>query len=260
MKRSLVLAVVLALEVVFQTGAMSVTGTEGGSVKITCSHSYATTNVKYFCKGACSEADVLIKSRPMQQEGKYSIEDKGNTFYVTISKLEKGDEGVYWCGVERVGVDTYDKVTLSVEEENQGSSLKTSDSNKMVYLGTGLGVAVLALATVLLSFFRLRRRDVSTSQGKNDGVTYSKPSIQKKSQHANAASSVSEEKGAGFRINADQPEVLYSNIRSGPQVQSDDLCYSTISFSEQPACSAASPQNELTTYSFVKSKPAGSAS
>ncbi|XP_014885451.1 CMRF35-like molecule 4 isoform X2 [Poecilia latipinna] len=252
MKRSLVLAVVLALEVVFQTEAMSVTGTEGGSVKITCSHSYATTNVKYFCKGACSEADVLTKSRPMRQEGKYSIEDKGNTFYVTISKLEKGDEGVYWCGVERVGVDTYDKVTLSVEEENPGSSLKTPDSS--------LGVAVLALATVLLSFFRLRRRDVSTSQGKNDGVTYSKPSIQKKSQHANAASSVSEEKGAGFRINADQPEVLYSNIRSGPQVQSDDLCYSTISFSEQPACSAASPQNELTTYSFVKSKPAGSAS
>uniref|UniRef100_A0A3B3TLZ7 Ig-like domain-containing protein n=1 Tax=Poecilia latipinna TaxID=48699 RepID=A0A3B3TLZ7_9TELE len=98
---------------VFQTEAMSVTGTEGGSVKITCSHSYATTNVKYFCKGACSEADVLTKSRPMRQEGKYSIEDKGNTFYVTISKLEKGDEGVYWCGVERVGVDTYDKVTLS---------------------------------------------------------------------------------------------------------------------------------------------------
>lgn len=36
---------------------------------------------------------------------------------------------------------------------------------KMVYLGTGLGVAVLALATVLLLFFRLRKRDVSTSKG-----------------------------------------------------------------------------------------------
>ncbi|XP_008402892.1 CMRF35-like molecule 1 [Poecilia reticulata] len=255
--KSLVLAVVLALEVIFQTEATSVRGTEGGSVKITCSHSYATTNVKYFCKGACGEADVLIKSGPLQQEGKYSIEDKGNTFYVTISKLEKSDEGVYWCGVERVGVDTYDKVTLTVAEENPGSSLKMPDSKKMVYLGTGLGVAVLALATVLLLFFRLRKRDVSTSPGKNDDVTYSKPSIQKKSQHTNAASSVSEEQAADFRMNVDQPEILYSNIRSGPEVQLDDLCYSTVSFSEQPACSAASPQTELATYSFVKSKPAG---
>uniref|UniRef100_A0A3P9MSV8 Ig-like domain-containing protein n=1 Tax=Poecilia reticulata TaxID=8081 RepID=A0A3P9MSV8_POERE len=123
---------------IFQTEATSVRGTEGGSVKITCSHSYATTNVKYFCKGACGEADVLIKSGPLQQEGKYSIEDKGNTFYVTISKLEKSDEGVYWCGVERVGVDTYDKVTLTVAEvfflpfvtENPGSSLKMPDSSK----------------------------------------------------------------------------------------------------------------------------------
>ncbi|XP_043970403.1 CMRF35-like molecule 7 isoform X2 [Gambusia affinis] len=167
MKRSLVFAVVLLLEGVFQIETMSVTGTVGGSVTITCSHSYATTNVKYFCKGACDGADIMIKSRPMQQEGKYSIKDNGNTFYVTISNLEMSDGGVYWCGIERVGVDTYSKVTLTVAEENPGSSLKMPDSSKMVYLGAGLGVAVLALATVLLLFFRLRKRDVSTSQALN---------------------------------------------------------------------------------------------
>ncbi|XP_054897637.1 CMRF35-like molecule 5 [Poeciliopsis prolifica] len=253
MKRSLVLAVVLVLEGVFRTEATSVTGRQGGSVKITCSHSYATTNVKYFCKGACGDADVLIKSIRMQHDGKYHIEDNGNTFYVTISNLQKSDEGVYWCGIERAGVDTYSQVTLTVEEEKPGNGLRMPGSNQMVYLGTGLGVAVLALATVLLLFFRLRKRDVSTSTGKND-VIYSKSSIQKKSQHANAASSVTGQQGADFRVNADQPEVLYSNIRSEPEIQSDDLCYSTLSFSEHPACSAASPQTELTTYSSVKFK------
>uniref|UniRef100_A0A3B5QBW0 Ig-like domain-containing protein n=1 Tax=Xiphophorus maculatus TaxID=8083 RepID=A0A3B5QBW0_XIPMA len=99
---------------VFQTETTSVTGTVGGSVTITCSHSYATTNVKYFCKGTCVDADVLIKSST-QREGKYSIKDNGNTFYVTISNLEMSDGGVYWCGIERVGVDTYGKVTLTVE-------------------------------------------------------------------------------------------------------------------------------------------------
>ncbi|XP_027873545.1 LOW QUALITY PROTEIN: CMRF35-like molecule 7 [Xiphophorus couchianus] len=254
MKRSLVLSVVLVLEGVFQTETTSVTGTVGGSVTITCSHSYATTNVKYFCKGTCVDADILIKSST-QREGKYSIKDNGNTFYVTISNLEMSDGGVYWCGIERVGVDTYGEVTLTVAEESPGSNLKMMDSSQMVYLGTGLGVAVLALATVLLLFFRLRKRDVSMSKGKKDDVTYSKPSIQKKSQHANAASSVTGE--PDFRINAGQPEVLYSNSRSEPEIQSDDLCYSTVIFSKHPACSAASPQTELTTYSSVNSKPVG---
>uniref|UniRef100_A0A3Q2QK78 CMRF35-like molecule 1 n=1 Tax=Fundulus heteroclitus TaxID=8078 RepID=A0A3Q2QK78_FUNHE len=204
MKRSLVF-VVLILEEFFQTEAISITGTVGTELKITCSHTYATTNVKYFCKGACTDADVLIKSNVQERgsNGKYSIKDEGNTFYVTITNLETRDAGVYWCGIDRVGADTYNKVTITVKEENPEGIMKTSHSSNhflflcriiqylwqkksfslsllilflplfivipemILYVGTGLGVAVLALATVLLLFLRLRKRNVSTSHGKS---------------------------------------------------------------------------------------------
>lgn len=40
-----------------------------------------------------------------------------------------------------------------------------SFSEKLVYIGAGLGVVVLALAIVLLIFFRHRKRDISASSG-----------------------------------------------------------------------------------------------
>ncbi|MEQ2166666.1 hypothetical protein GOODEAATRI_030615 [Goodea atripinnis] len=100
---------------------MSVTGTAGKPITIKCSHSYATTNVKYFCKGACNYEDVLIKSNDVNRDknGKYCIKDDGNTFSVTISNLEMSDEGIYWCGIERAGVDTYNKVNLRVVDSQK---------------------------------------------------------------------------------------------------------------------------------------------
>ncbi|KAM4594373.1 uncharacterized protein V3H82_000577 isoform 2-T2 [Fundulus diaphanus] len=248
MKRSLVF-VVLILEEFFQTEAISITGTVGTAIKITCSHSYATTNVKYFCKGACNDADVLIKSNVPERvlNGKYLIKDEGNTFYVTITNLENSDAGVYWCGIDRVGADTYSKVTLTVKEENPVGSMKTSHSS--------LGVAVLALVTILLLFLRLRKRNVSTSHGKeNDDIQYVTTVFQKNTQHANGTSSVSEEQGADARIYTDLSEVRHPNSSAEPKTQSDYLFYSTISFSDHPASGSVPPQSELTEYSSIKLK------
>lgn len=96
----------------------ALTGEVGGKITIKCSHSYADTNVKYFCKGACRDNDVTITSRKSRTDsnGRYSIKDEGNTFYVTISDLQVEDSGTYWCGIERVGVDTYNEVILTVKE------------------------------------------------------------------------------------------------------------------------------------------------
>lgn len=91
-------------------------GEVGQKVTIKCVHSYADTNVKYFCSGACSDRDVLITSRKSDSSGKYSIKDEGNTFYVTISDLKLEDSGTYWCGIERVGADTYVKVIVTVKQ------------------------------------------------------------------------------------------------------------------------------------------------
>lgn len=98
-----------------ETEAVSVTGVSGGKITIKCSHVNAFSNVKYFCKGACKDEDVLISSRQKSNE-KYSISDKGNTFYVNISHLTEDDSGTYWCGIDRFGLDTYDEVVLTVTE------------------------------------------------------------------------------------------------------------------------------------------------
>ena len=95
---------------------MSITGELGKDVKITCSHTNAFYNVKYFCKEACRNEDVLISSGNKDSNGKYSIRDEGNTFYVTISRLTNDDSGTYWCGIDRVGFDTYNEVILTVKK------------------------------------------------------------------------------------------------------------------------------------------------
>uniref|UniRef100_A0A3Q1I0N6 Immunoglobulin domain-containing protein n=1 Tax=Anabas testudineus TaxID=64144 RepID=A0A3Q1I0N6_ANATE len=97
------------------TEALSVTGEMGGKVSIKCSHANAFSNIKYFCKGECRSEDVLISSRDKKDlNSKYVISDEGNKFTVTISHLTKDDSGTYWCGIDRVGLDTYNKVVLTV--------------------------------------------------------------------------------------------------------------------------------------------------
>lgn len=107
---------VLSVAGLLETEATSVTGESGQEVKITCSHTNAFSNIKYFCKGRCDDKDVLIRSSDKTTNSKYSIRDRGNTFYVTIAHLTHDDSGTYWCGIDRVGVDTYNKVTLTVVE------------------------------------------------------------------------------------------------------------------------------------------------
>lgn len=48
-----------------------------------------------------------------------------------------------------------------------------SFSEKLVYIGASLGVVVLALAIVLLIFFRHRNRDIDTSSGTKNRLIYS---------------------------------------------------------------------------------------
>lgn len=113
----LLLAVCVFCAGLLETEALSVTGEMGGKVSIKCSHANAFSNIKYFCKGECRSEDVLISSRDKKDlNSKYVISDEGNKFTVTISHLTKDDSGTYWCGIDRVGLDTYNKVVLTVIE------------------------------------------------------------------------------------------------------------------------------------------------
>ncbi|XP_040043503.2 CMRF35-like molecule 1 isoform X1 [Gasterosteus aculeatus] len=223
------LVLVFLLGGLWKTEALSETGMAGKEVTIRCSHSYASTNVKYFCKGACDEEDILVRSsKHKDSNGKYSIKDEGNTFTVTISGLTEDDSGTYWCGIERVGVDTYNEVVLTVIKEDSQSNSNTSSFNKLVYIGACLGVVLLALSVVLLLVFRHRNRYFHASPGLNDGAADVTVSPQK------------QEKG---------------NLTSANkhQVQLDDLLYTTVSFSKHSDDSTDTPGAELT-YSTVKHK------
>ncbi|KAG7486953.1 CMRF35-like molecule 1 [Solea senegalensis] len=104
----------------WQTEAVSLTGELGKDVTVTCSHTNAFSKIKYFCKGACNDEDILISSSVGGKDvrGKYSISDEGNSFHVTISHLTEEDSGTYWCGIKRFGPDTYTKVNLTVIKVN----------------------------------------------------------------------------------------------------------------------------------------------
>uniref|UniRef100_A0AAY5KL42 Ig-like domain-containing protein n=1 Tax=Esox lucius TaxID=8010 RepID=A0AAY5KL42_ESOLU len=90
---------------------------EGGSTSIECPYDQGyETYPKYFFKGIWAHK-VPTRVRKNYFEGRYSINDFGNGYFnVTIKDLERSDYGTYWCGVERDGVDSYQKVYLSVEE------------------------------------------------------------------------------------------------------------------------------------------------
>ncbi|XP_017540329.1 CMRF35-like molecule 7 isoform X1 [Pygocentrus nattereri] len=98
--------------------AVKLTGRVNDHLSFSCHHSWASTNIKYFCRWGCSDKDVLIRSNgvgKIAQKGRYSLYDRGRgRITITIAGLWKSDSGKYWCGVERSGMDTFQEVFLTV--------------------------------------------------------------------------------------------------------------------------------------------------
>uniref|UniRef100_A0A8C0XYS8 Ig-like domain-containing protein n=1 Tax=Cyprinus carpio carpio TaxID=630221 RepID=A0A8C0XYS8_CYPCA len=100
---------------------MKIHGHSGETVTIVCSYSWASTNIKYFCRDPCKDSkDILVKS-DQSPTGRYTLKDSGEgTFTVNITDLQESDSGIYWCGVERSVKDTYQKVNLTVSNGKDG--------------------------------------------------------------------------------------------------------------------------------------------
>ncbi|XP_029358859.1 uncharacterized protein LOC115043728 isoform X6 [Echeneis naucrates] len=206
----------------WETEAVSLTGNLHSDITIKCSHANAYSNMKYFCKGACNYEDVLITSKE-KILGRYSIKDEGNTFFVTIQRLTQEDAGTYWCGIDRVGADTFIQVVLSVVKgKAQDADLLNSIAEKLVYIGAGLGVAVLVMVLVIV--FRCRKRD--------------------------SASSAQEDEVSNGRT--DRTENLHSDVvLSEAGKPPGGLCYSTVSFIKSRDESMAAPLPATVTYSTI---------
>nr|XP_046263280.1 uncharacterized protein LOC124068839 [Scatophagus argus] len=98
---------------------INIKGFRMGEVSFQCSHSVAWKNHKYFCKNPCNNEDILVtvKSGEEARSERITLVDLGNgAFTVTFSQLQLADSGTYRCGVDRIGLDTFIDVQLTVEE------------------------------------------------------------------------------------------------------------------------------------------------
>ncbi|KAL6482088.1 hypothetical protein MHYP_G00101680 [Metynnis hypsauchen] len=113
----------------YKTSGEEIIGYESGSVTITCSHTWAGSNRKYFCKDPCKTNDDILIDSTKKSSGRYQLTDSGTgVFNVEITRLNKEDAGKYWCGVDRVLRDTYNEVILTVLDAPQTSPPPSSST------------------------------------------------------------------------------------------------------------------------------------
>ncbi|XP_056312063.1 CMRF35-like molecule 1 [Danio aesculapii] len=100
------------------TDGSSVHGYKGNYINISCSHSWASDNKKFFCRDPCNDKNDILVNSDKSPKGRYTLNDYGKgVFIVTITDLKESDSGVYWCGVERSIKNTHRKVELTVSKE-----------------------------------------------------------------------------------------------------------------------------------------------
>ncbi len=96
------------------------TGYSGGGVSITCRYDEGyTDNKKYFCRGKNPGCIDLIKTEEKDKwidSGRFSLYDDTTAavFTVTFRNLTEQDSGMYQCGTDRYGIDSFTEVNLNV--------------------------------------------------------------------------------------------------------------------------------------------------
>ncbi|XP_055062661.1 uncharacterized protein [Misgurnus anguillicaudatus] len=104
---------------VSSTDGIEIHGYSGKYVIISCYYMGASNKVKYFCRDPCKnkKEDILVSS-DRSPTGRFRLEDTNTgTFTVTITDLQESDSGIYWCGVDRTLIDSYNRVNLRVYKD-----------------------------------------------------------------------------------------------------------------------------------------------
>lgn len=59
---------------------------------------------------------IAVNAGQTAESGRFSLSNKENQLTVNISRLQLSDAGFYYCGVNRVGFDTFIEVHLTVDK------------------------------------------------------------------------------------------------------------------------------------------------
>ncbi|XP_078294305.1 CMRF35-like molecule 1 isoform X1 [Panthera onca] len=116
------------------SGPEAVRGLVGGSLTVQCHYVQKWKNSKkWWCRGAnWGNCHILVKTNGSEQEVQrknVSIKDnqKNLIFTVTMEKLKQTDANIYWCGIERYGIDLGVKVKVTVHPAP--TTVSTTSSN-----------------------------------------------------------------------------------------------------------------------------------
>ena len=102
---------------------LNVRGRVGESVEVKCSEwgrwSKVKYNDKYLCKSPCTEdKHVIIKAAygKSNSTGRIQLFNIADGLFVNFTNLQKSDSGIYYCGAEKIGLDSFITVNLKVTD------------------------------------------------------------------------------------------------------------------------------------------------
>ncbi|XP_070683817.1 uncharacterized protein [Pempheris klunzingeri] len=123
---------------VVEVKILEVNGVVGKNVSTTCSDWTGWTTVKYnnkyFCKSPCkNDKHILIKAAfgKTNYKNRIQLTNSGDRLLLTFVNLQKSDTNIYYCGVDRVGLDLFKQVNLKVTDA-EASSPKTTPKTVIV--------------------------------------------------------------------------------------------------------------------------------
>ncbi|XP_072240056.1 uncharacterized protein [Leuresthes tenuis] len=121
----------LALSMV-ETKTRIASGRVGETVQVECSNfetwNSVRKNIKYLCNAPCTtDKHIIVKAafQKTERKDRIQITNRGDALLVTFTDLKMSDSKKYYCGVERLGWDSFEEVDLQVIDAGPKTIVET---------------------------------------------------------------------------------------------------------------------------------------